>query len=301
MASAKLVFATYAGSSEELKNVFRLAESIRTFAGRLKDAPILLYVPDDITVRDESSIAELKSLGVEMGKVRTPEKAKWFYYSGKVYAAAAAEGTVEDTADVLVWLDEDTVVLDEPTDFALDSHTSFAYVPVMHNRSGTRLEDPPGEFWGRIYEKLAISDDMLFAMETPADRQIIRAYFHVGLIVVRPEHGILRRWAADFEELYNDPMLVKLCEADVTKRIFIHQTALMGVLHLISREEMRLLPARYNYPIFFEKQYGGVETFDSIENVCTVRCVVSEENMGKDWHAKLAGPADRIAWLRENF
>lgn len=301
MTSSKLVFATYADTTKELKNVIRLVESIRTFAGQLRDAPVLVYVPEDIDIEDGTLFVELKTHGVEIGKVQIPDKAKWFYYAGKVYAAAAAEEAVEDTADVLVWLDEDTVVLDEPRDFALGPETSFAYVPVMHNRSGTRLEDPPGPFWNRIYEKLSITDDMLFPMETPADRQIIRAYFHVGLIVARPEHGVLRKWASDFEELYNDPALVELCEADVTRRIFIHQTALVGVLHLIDRNEMKMLPKRYNYPIFFDRQYGAEQPFNSIENAATIRCIVSADNMGPNWTKELSGPPDKITWLQAHL
>jgi hypothetical protein len=57
------------------------------------------------------------------------------------------------------------------------------------------------------------------------------------------------------------------------------------------------LSSRYNYPIFFEKQYGAAKPFRSIEDVATIRTVVSAEKMGADWAAQLAGPADRIAWL----
>lgn len=295
------VFATYVESEAELANVYRLTKSLRTFGGQFAGSPLWLYFPDNLTIKNSSLIDNLRSQGVEIKTFTIPKEARWFYYAGKVYAAGEAETAAEKCVDILVWLDEDTVILDEPSDFNLSDDIDLAYVPVMHNRSGSLLENPPDPFWSRIYDLLSINEDMLFPMLTPADKQTIRAYFHCGLIVVRPEKGVLRRWVNDFEILYNDPSLTGMCQTDATKRIFIHQTALTGGVHIVSRQRMKSLPMRYNYPIFFEKQYGGIETFDSIENVTTVRCVVSAEKMGENWHEKLSGPAPKIDWLREHF
>ncbi len=246
-------------------------------------------------------LERLRSQGVDVRTVEVTDEAKWFYYAGKVYAAGAAEAAAEGQAEILIWLDEDTVIIDEPSHFNLPDDIDFAYVPVMHNRSGSRLEESPDPFWDRIYRLLSVDEDTLFPMVTPADKQTIRAYFHCGLVVVRPEKGILRRWVEDFEILYKDPALTEMCRSDANKRIFLHQTALTGALLLIPLRSMMPLSSRYNYPIFFEKQYGGVEVFDSIENVITVRCIVSRKNMGENWPEKLSGPADRVAWLKEHF
>lgn len=301
MSHSKLTFATYADTADKLHNTLRFAQSLRTFGGCFADAPIMLFIPTDVKVCNEPTLGRLRSLDVSLKTSSTPQQAQWFYYAGKVYAAGEAEAMVDGEADILVWLDEDTVVLDEPSDFDLGADFDFGYVPVMHNRSGSLLAQPPDPFWSRIYELLSLTDDVLFPMLTPADKQTIRAYFHVGLIVVRPQKGILRKWVRDFEALYSDRTLADMCRADVNRRIFLHQMALMGVMSIISRENMLPLSRRYNYPIFFEKQYGGVETFDSIEDVITIRCIVSDEKMGRDWHKGLSGPPDRIHWLKENF
>jgi len=301
MPSNKLILATYADSADKLHNACRFARSLRAFGGRLADAPVLLFVPQELKVCDEQILGRLQSLNVSLKTSSTPEQAQWLYYAGKVFAAGEAETMVEGDADILVWLDEDTVLLNEPCDFELGPDFDFAYVPVMHNRSGSLMAQPPDAFWSRIYEVLSITDDMLFPMLTPADKETIRAYFHVGLMVVRPRKGILRKWVKDFEILYSDEVLVEMCKGDVNKRIFLHQTALMGVTSIISRDNMLRLPSTYNYPIFFEKQYGGVVSFNSIDDVITIRCIVSDEKMGQDWHKRLSGPPDRIAWLKENF
>lgn len=302
MAADKLLFATYTESPEGLREVYLLVQSLRTFGGQYDRSPVWLYIPEDIDIEDTEWPGKLRSLGVELRASRTPEAARWFFYAGKVYAAAKAEAAAEGRVPVLVWLDADTIVLSEPTELDLSADVSLAYCPVMHNRSGTIYDAPPNEFWSRIYEKLSLTDDMLFPMVTPADKQTIRAYFHVGLLAVRPERNILRGWAGDFEVLYTDPVLAEMCKSEVDKRIFLHQTALTGtVLTNLRRDELMELSGRYNYPIFFEKQYGAIEPFNSLEDVVTIRRVVSDKYLPADWYDELAGPIDRIAWLREHL
>jgi hypothetical protein len=64
---------------------------------------------------------------------------------------------------------------------------------------------------------------------------------------------------------------------------------------------MKELSGRYNYPIFFEREFGGEVVFDSIENAVTVRHVVSEEKMGPKWTEELAGDPDKVAWLHKHL
>ena len=302
MAAERLVFACYAESIDAVKDACRQAESTRTFAGKFHNAPFWMYTPGDLTIDDAQLVERLNSLKVEVRTSHTPEAARWLPYAGKTYAAGEAEAAAVDEADILVWTDDDSIILKEPSHFDFSSQDSFAYRPVMHNRSGSLYDSPPDKFWSRIYDKLAITDEMLFPMVTPADNQKIRAYFQAGLLVVRPHAGILRRWGRDFETLYTDDVLAEMCRADRTYRVFLHQTALVGsVLHNVTRGQMVELSDAYNYPIFFEKQYGADDPFDSIDNVIILRCVVAAKNIPSDWHAKLVGSPERIAFLKEHL
>ncbi len=297
-----VVVGIYVETPGQLANVCRLIESLQAFGGAWRDAPVWVYKPEDVSIEDGALLAKLSSLGGEIRPSRTPAAAKWFFYGGKPFGAAAAEEAAAGRAELLVWLDDDTIFLQEPREFDLAPGVCLAYCPVMHNRSGTLHGAAPNPFWARIYAKLALTDEMLFPMVTPADEQEIRAYFHCGELVVRPERGILRGWAQDFEALCGDSVLVALCKADRNNRVFLHQTALTGaILHRLAPEEMVQLSSRYNYPIFFERQYGAAKRFDSVEDAATIRIVVSAQAMGPTWAAELAGPADRIAWLKEHL
>jgi hypothetical protein len=219
-----------------------------------------------------------------------------------VFAAAAAEAEAAGSGDVLVWLDCDTVILREPSELLLPRSTALGYRPVMHNRSGSLFDRPPGTFWSRLYEVLEVDDASFFPMTTVADRETIRPYFNAGLLAVRPERGVLRQWATDFITACRDSNLRRLCEDNETWRIFIHQAALAGsVLNTLNHSELSLLPESYNYPMFFKAMYGAPQEFDSLEDVVTLRYDIYFRNPDPDWAAKLTGDSARIAWLAGRF
>ena len=296
---------TYAEDTNALLNVVRLTESVRTFGGRLANTPIWLYVPDAVAVEvlsDTTTTQKLEASGVVIRTVKAPVEVGRFFYGYKPFAAAEAESLAAGEKVILIWMDDDTVVLSEPLQLLLDSAHVFAYRPVMHNRSGSLYDQPPSPYWSRILELLSVSDNLLFPMISVADRQKIRTYFNCGLIAVRPERGILARWAEDFLKLSRDSQLVEMCRQDATKGIFLHQTALVGaVLHNASRNELVELNDRYNYPAFFHKQFAAEKPFDDLTNVVTVRTEVLLKNAGPDWATELKGPATILEWLRTHL
>lgn len=297
-----VVFAAYAEDAEQLRHVYFLVESIRTFAGKFRNAPVWVYLPGNLLREDTLAAEQLTRLKAELRVSEAPAEAREFYFAGKVFAAGDAEVAAAGLARLLVWMDEDTIVLREPGDIDLPDGVAFAYRPVMHNRSGSLYGQPPNPYWKRIYDKLGLADADLFPVVTPADSQKIRAYFNSGLLVVRPERGILRAWPKDFATLYSDPDLIRMCDENITNKIFLHQTALVGaVLNIVSRAETMELPDVYNYPIFFHRQWEAAREFESIEDVVTLRYDVYFRNPDPEWRSKLRGPDDRIAWLAERL
>jgi len=293
----KLIYAVYAPSDEELAHVYFLAESIRQFAGRFSEAPIRVYVPENSKIDRNSWKNKFAGVGVEIRSSNAPKESLWLYFAGKVFAASQAEADAENDAEILVWMDEDTIVLDEPSALLLDDKRGFAYRPVMHNRSGSAFDYPPDKFWSRIYQLLEIDDGLLFPMTTPADQVKIRAYFNAGLLAVRPEHGILRNWATGFMTLYSDPILIEMCKNNVTHKIFLHQTALVGAVKLLDRKQMVELPDSYNYPLFFHHMFEAAREFESLDGISTLRYDVYFRDPDPEWETKLKGDPEKIVWI----
>ena len=145
-----IVFATFAETEEQLQHAVFLVESVRAFAGKFKNAPVWVYIPTDLLNKYARLEDKIAALGAGTKTSRAPEQSLRYYFARKVFAAGKAETEAEGNADILVWMDEDTIILAEPEDFNLKNGISFAYRPVMHNRSGSLYSEPPGAIWSRI-------------------------------------------------------------------------------------------------------------------------------------------------------
>ena len=297
-----VVFGTFAQSEEQLSHIVILAESIRSFAGIHAEAPIWVYLPEGLLTGDDETDLRLRELDVEIHGSSAPEASLEFYFSRKVFAASAAERRAEENAEILVWMDDDTVLLREPEGILLDNGTLLGYRPVTHKNIGSLYSEPADSFWARVYELLDVPKTAMFSMETPADRVAIRPYFNAGLLVVRPEAGILRKWAESFPALCKDPILVGMCQRDIMKRIFLHQVALAGaILTTVRQEQMVELPETFNYPLFFHDRYESEKAFESIDGIVTLRYDVYFRDPEPDWKERLTGPPEMVQWLQERL
>ncbi len=300
--AAPLVFATYAGDEQQLRNVLVLVESIRAFAGRWKQAPVSVYAPASLLASQPALAARITALRADVLTSEVPAQAPRVPFQGKVGAAARAEAAAGAGTRVLVWMDEDTVVLEEPRELLLPEGVSLGYRPVTHNRSGSLYDRPPDAFWSLVYRDLSVPDSALFPVVTPADSQTIRAYFNAGLLVVRPDRHILAGWAHDFQVLCGDTALVRLCRQDPVKALFVHQAALAGaVLSRVPRAEMVELSPRYNMPLFFKQMYGALREFDSVAGIVTLRHDVYFQDPAPDWRTRLKGPPAKVKWLTDRL
>jgi hypothetical protein len=298
-----IAFASFASREHELENVSLLLKSLRTFGGRYAGAPMRVYVSRELARAGASVVQDLADLGVGLEPVDDVDpEAAWYYYAQKAFAAARAESDCAGNTDVLAWLDEDTLILQEPAEFDLPDGIHLGYRPVMHRNVGLLYDQPVDAFWQRAYDLLSVEPDTLFPMETPADGEIIRPYFNAGCLIVRPRHGLLAKWAGHWPVLSHDPELRVICEADVKKRIFLHQVALTcAVLNHLRPEERLKLSGRINYPIFFQDTFGAARTFNDLTGVVTLRHESYFRDPAPDWEQKLKGPADRIAWIKTHL
>jgi hypothetical protein len=297
-----IVFATFAEQERDLERIHIMLDSIRTFAGRHKDVAVWVYLTEGMLASESEHLEGIESLGGEFWLGEAPEEAIWFYLSRKVFASAQAEEEAEGEADILAWFDADTVFLQEPGEFILPQGKSLGYRPVMHRNISPLYDEPLDVFWKRAYEDMSVPESRVFPMLTVADGDKIRPYINAGCLVVRPERGLLRKWADSFRLLYKDPVLKEMCRQDELKRVFIHQVALSGaVLKHLGRDEMLELSSRINYPVFFREMFGAKRDFHDLSEAVTIRYENFFDNAPPDWDKLLNGPPDRIAWLKKQF
>ena len=231
-------------------NVLLLAESIRAFAGVLSRATFWCYVPSYGEEVLPSTRGRLRELDVELRPFEIDRDVLRFFFTAGVTAAALAESEARDQAEFLAWVDSNTIVLQEPGGFLLQDDKSLGFRPVHHTLVGSRCDEPLDPFWRLVYDCCGVPEDHVFPMTAHVDGVRIRPYLNAGLLIVRPEKGLLQAWYDRFFQVYQSPEFQEFYEQDGRYTIFAHQAILTGVLlSALAPDEMQELPPTYNYPL----------------------------------------------------
>ena len=245
-----LIFAILLGTGEAENDALRLARSIRTFGGEFCFNPIWLLSQMRAEELSEATRQELFPIGVRLITFDINAAGSEFPFAAYVMAAGLAEGLAQGETSCLVMLAADTLILQPPRELLLSPGKSFGGGPVHLKLLGSRFSDPIDDFWELIYHSCKVDQERIFSMQTVVDEQLVRAYFNAGLLVVRPERGILRSWQSDFENLYRLPEFEQFYQLSDLYKIFMHQAVLAGsVLSSLKPGDIQQFPFETNYPL----------------------------------------------------
>ena len=236
-----------------------LIRSIRRFAGRHANAPVYTFQPRRGTAVSRETLAQLEELGVT--HVDEPLNRDFPHYAiaNKIFASARAEQLASE--EILIFLDSDSVIVNEPADLDLPQGFDAAVRPIdihrhaaepdddadpfwltRHRRAGSAGEgDPMDAYWLRMYDLLGI-DSRPF-VTTTCSRQRIRAYFNSGLVAVRRSAGLFARWREDFRRL--------IAADHIPRNGQLHYMDQLSLAATLTRVWDRVLipDGRYNYPL----------------------------------------------------
>lgn len=236
-----------------------LCRSIRRFAGRHAGAPIYTFQPREGTEISRETAAQLAALGVRHSGERLNTAFAHYAIGNKIFASARAEELASE--DVLVFLDSDTVIIDEPRALELEEGIDAAVRPVdFHHNPGepesdddpfwrTRFRrvgsagpgDPLDGYWLRMYELLGIAPRPF--VETSCSGQHIRAYFNSGLVAVRRSARLMARWRDDFLRL--------MAAGHIPRNGPLHYMDQLSLAATVTRvwPRVTVLDRRYNYAL----------------------------------------------------
>lgn len=271
------VFAFMPAIGSPASETLLLARSIRRFAGALASAPIWVMNPVGDSADSGNPLGyaerrEIESLGAVVRDFHSGQEAWGFPFAAKVYAAAEAEAAAAQEADILVWMDSDTLVVSEPKEFALQRGKDLGFLPVQLALIGSRCDQPVDAFWTWVYEQCGTPAEAAWPVRTVVDRIDVRAYINAGLLVVRPQRGILRGWRDNFSKVYRVPESEAFYRDKPLYRIFIHQAVLAAtVLGLLSQDEAVQLPPTYNYALHLLDRYPEQDRLPRLNDAVTCR------------------------------
>ncbi len=237
----KLIFASIMLPSRSSQiNCLLLADSIRSCAGALSQNPIWCFVPEYVNQNAVAIRDRLLALNVNLIPFRTDLEDSSFPSACQVRASAFAESLACDKTDLLAWLDNNSVALQDPKDFLLPDGVNLGFRPVHHTLVGSRYDQPLDPFWTLIYRSCNVPEQRVFPMITHVDGTTIRPYFNSGLIVARPKKRLLQRWRDTFFGVYKEPSFERFYEQDRRYKVFINQAVLSGVvLSMLTADEIR--------------------------------------------------------------
>lgn len=214
-----------------------LAESIRTWAGSLAEAPIYAFSPRPETVPGPETVAALDDLGVTHVDEPLVKRLSGIPIFNKVASCAWAERELEH--ETLVFTDSDCVFLNEPLELA-EGDWAAALRPVDRRIAGSRGKGKNEPFWRKMYAELGVESEPF--VETTVGQVPIRAYWNSGLIAVRRSAGLLDQW---------ERALMQLFDAGIVQRRwpqFMDQLSWAGVT-ADAHDRVRILSDGYNYPL----------------------------------------------------
>lgn len=298
-----LIFTFLLGSAEDEEDSLRLARSIRTFGGQYCFNPIWILSQRSEAELSERTRQELFSIGARLVTFELDPHERRFPFRTYVTAAGIVEGLAQGETSTLVMMATDTLILQEPSSFLLPPGKSFAGCPVHLKLLGSGIDEPLDDFWKSIYAQCHVQADHIFPMQTIADGQLVRAYFNSGLLVVRPERGLLRGWQADFERLYQLPDFEPFYKQSELYEIFMHQAVLAGsLLSSLHEDEFQLLPREVNYPLHLHSNIAAEHQVSRVGQLITCRYEEYAESFGTPIVQDLLHKEPQLAdWLQGQF
>ncbi|UYP44954.1 hypothetical protein NEF87_001239 [Candidatus Lokiarchaeum ossiferum] len=249
-----------------------LAASIRSFAGKLNECPIIIAYNDEHTKISHEHQQILKTLNVSLISFQLSKDFHNDFFADFVKAAGIIEKKVYNETENLVWLGPDTLIFKEPTHFLLPEGIKIGYRPVHHINIGSLFGSPIDDYWNLIFRLCEVPTERFFPMETHVDLDIIRPYFNAGSIITRPKEGLFQIWWEKYQQWHQNKEYLELCKVKPANRIFFHQAILSGlILNRYTKNSLLKLPKNYNYPLHLHTQNSRKDKPKDFEDMITIR------------------------------
>jgi len=297
-----VVFCTLLYPQDDEQETLWLAESLREFGGEYSRCPLVACCRGGLDGISSQTRMKLERLGVELSVYGLDGEIPRIPLVAKTWAAAQVEASLAGKAEWLVFLDPDTLFLQEPHGLLPGTGKSCGYVPVMHKLIGSAWESGADAFWQHIYSDCNVPETRIFPVETPVDGRQIRAYFNAGLLCVRPERGLFSAWRDAIARLVFLPHYEQFYSTDPIYSLFIHQAILAGVLlTALEPHEFQCLPKGFNYPLHLHHKIPAHKRLGVLNHAITCRYDELALLKGFDWSQMPQVQEPLLGWMKEHM
>jgi lipopolysaccharide biosynthesis glycosyltransferase len=279
-----------------------LIRSLRKFGGGMKDAPVYCFSPRIWMPLEEKTIAEMEKLEVNYIDHNLNKLFPQFPRTNKIFVNAWAEENID--ADFLVFLDSDTIFLNEPSKLILNESDDIGICPVHKKGISSRGEgDSKEAYWQEAYQ--ICGSQVPPFVKTVVSETKIRGHWNSGLISARREAGIFSQWKENINKLINARHFPPVRQKQGRQGIgipFLDQIALTAVL-ANRPDKIYHLPSNYNYNMKIRPSMNPRDSslcLDDIVHLHYHQCF-SEPEFLQDIEPKLNSETTRYRWLNDQL
>jgi len=242
-------FFTLIDSQRGARNAALLIESLRSFGGSLSQSPFWVF-----SAQPQHTSRLFAGPNILTFPLEVESSCQSYIFTAKVHACAQAESLAAGKVQSLVWLSTDSLIVNPPTLFSLNTAYDAAFRTVHIRNIGSPAQEPLDSFWEAVYQTVGL-DKAPFAVESFVDEQVIRPYFNSHCFAIDPSLGLCHLWLERFKEMVSDQAFQSGPCADELHQVFLHQAILSTLVakHL-PKEQIRFLPLEYSYPLHFHHQ-----------------------------------------------
>ena len=224
-------------------------ESIRRFGGEFRESPIWMIQPRKGKAVSQDTLDFFRSHKVTFVSNQVNVTWREHPFANSPYAAAFAESEFGRDLSTLVYLDADVICCGAPFDVVLQNGVIAASKPVDAKNIGLAPTETPNRYWKAIFEECGVDESRFWTVTTTIGRQLIVAYFNVGVNAVKPSAGIFTAWKENMEKMASKPLFRDLPKNNPFL-LFLDQMVFSGTLMAIAdRSRVRLLDLWYDYPL----------------------------------------------------
>jgi len=184
-----------------------------------------------------------------------------------------------------------------PTAFFLPDDKALGFRPTDIANIGAPYGEPLPPFWQAVCDIFDLIPEDLPTITSVIDQQQLHLYVNAGLLVLRPEKGILRAWAENLELTCHLPKFKLFYQQNQAYTIFMHQAALTAaVVQNTSPDERLILPDKYLFSVdnFFD--YPPSLQPESLDDIVTGR--FHDFFALDNWEELIVASEEMVDWFK---
>lgn len=221
-----------------------LLRSLRALGGSFATVPVFAYQPRKHFKISDNTKAELHKLHAVFIDEVLNEKYKYYALANKPIICAHAEETLD--YNQIIFLDSDTVVLDEPHALLPGGGFDVGVFPVYSKGIGvSNRKDDNYDYWSSLYKIIGSNINNQPTTKTLFGNDEIYGYWNSAVITSKKDSGLYCKWREN---------LFKVLGADLRPKssIYFVEESVLSATILAEKLGVFQLPLSHNFPLIME-------------------------------------------------